>query len=375
MQKKERSHTLLVIVPTIQEMNEISLSLQDENFNLIPQIPSDLQSSFTDKSPDLILLNPEIDNKYSNIQYIRRHPLTRQIPVIFLCPEHNEKIISACLNYPSTDFITTPLRGQELLLRIHHQLSLLRAKRTIKKQNERLKQNIASRDRLYSVIAHDLRAPIGTIKMINAIIESEKNKIRNAGIRKKFEMINETTEEAFNLLENLLRWTRNQAGKTKLFITQFDIGSAIQQVTSLFTTIAHSKNIHLIPHIHISVQVCADEDMIKTVIRNLISNAIKFTLPGGKVEINLSIEKNYALISVKDNGVGILPEDQKKITKGKELLTTYGTKNEKGCGLGLSLCRDFIRMNKGKLILISRPGKGSTFSFTIPRVKENSAPL
>lgn len=374
MTKKERAYTLLVIVTSEKEIEEISTPLQGENFILIKRVSSDSLYPFPEKSPDLILLNPEVNNKYGNIQYLRRHPTTRQIPIIFLCPLRNENIISECLNYPSTDFITTPLRGKELLLRIRHQLSLLKAKRIIKKQNERLQETIASRDKLYSVIAHDLRAPIGTIKMINAIIESEKNKIKNAGIREKFEMINETTEEAFNLLENLLRWTRNQTGKTHIVFTEFEITSAIQQVLSLFTTIADSKKISLKPYIHHSLWVQADEDMIKTVLRNLISNAIKFTYPGGKVEIHLTTEKDFVLVSVKDNGIGLSPEDQKKIIAGKKSHTTYGTKNEKGCGLGLQLCRDFIRMNCGKFYLVSAPGKGSTFSFTIPRVPERSTP-
>ena len=312
MAKKEKAYTLLVIVMAEQEMEEISSSLQGGNFTLIKQISSDSLPSFPKKSPDLILLNPEVSNKYGNIQYLRKHPTTRQIPIIFLCPLHQENIIREGLNYPSTDFITTPLRGQELLLRIRHQLSLLKTKHIIKKQYEQLQKTIASRDELYSVIAHDLRAPIGTIKMINAIIESEKNKIKNAGIRKKFKMINQTTEEAFNLLENLLRWTQNQIGKTRVVSSEFDITTAIQQVLSLFTTIADSKNIHLHPYIHLKLQVYADEDMIKTVLRNLISNAIKFTYPGGKIEIRLTAEKEFALISVTDNGIGLSPEEQKK---------------------------------------------------------------
>lgn len=377
MVKKEKAYTLLVIITKEQEMEEISTSLQGGNFILIKQIasPSDFTRPFPKKIPDLILLNPEVNSKYGNIQYLRKHPTTRQIPVIFLCPPHQANIISECLNYPSTDFITTPLRGQELLLRIHHQLSLLKAKRIIKKQYERLQKTITSRDKLYSVIAHDLRAPIGTIKMINAIIESEKNKIKNTGIRKKFEMINETTEEVFNLLENLLRWTRNQIGKTHVISSQFDIASAIQQVLSLFTTIAAAKNIHLLPCIHLKLSVYADEDMIKTVLRNLISNAIKFTHPGGKIKIHLIAQKGFALISVKDNGIGLSLEEQKKIMTNKKGFTTYGTKNEKGYGLGLQLCQEFIRMNKGKFYIVSKPEKGSTFSFTIPRISKESIPL
>ncbi len=371
MIKKEKAYTLLVIVASDQEIEEISTSLQGGNFTLIKQNSADLPHPFLEKSPDLILLNPEVNSKYGNIQYLRKHPMTRQIPIIFLCPLHQENIVSECLNYPSTDFITTPLRGKELLLRIRHQLSLLKAKRIIKKQYEQLQQTIASRDKLYSVIAHDLRAPISTIKMINAIIESEKNKIKNASIREKFEMINETTEEAFNLLENLLRWTRNQTEKTHVVPSEFDIASAIQQVISLFTTIADSKNIHLLPRIYLQLEVYADEDMIKTVLRNLISNAIKFTYPGGKIEIHLTTDKEFAWVSVKDNGIGLSPEEQKKIMNGKKWLTTYGTKNEKGYGLGLQLCRDFIRMNKGKFHIVSTPGKGSTFSFTIPIVPKS----
>ena len=203
------------------------------------------------------------------------------------------------------------------------------------------------------------------------LLKAKKNKIKNASIREKFEMINETTEEAFNLLENLLRWTRNQTEKNHVVPSEFDIASAIHQVISLFTTIADSKNIHLLPRIYLQLEVYADEDMIKTVLRNLISNAIKFTYPGGKIEIHLTTDKEFAWVSVKDNGIGLSPEEQKKIMNGKKWLTTYGTKNEKGYGLGLQLCRDFIRMNKGKFHIVSTPGKGSTFSFTIPIVPKS----
>lgn len=367
MAKKEKAYTLFVIVTAEQEMEAISTSLQGGNFTLTNRFPA--------KSPDLILLNPEADSKYGNILYLRKHPTTRQSPVIFLCPPHWENSIGECLNYPSTDFIITPLRGGELLFRIRRQLSLSKAGRILKKRHERLLKTIVSRDKLYSVIAHDLRAPIGTIKMINTLIESEKNKIRHAGIRKKFEMINRTTEEVFNLLENLLSWTQNQTGETRVVFSEFDIAAAAQQVLSLFTTAAGSKNIHLLPSVRLSLKVYADEDMIKTVLRNLISNAIKFTYPGGKIEIRLTAEKGFALVSVTDNGIGLSPEEQKKILTGKKGVAAYGTKNEKGYGLGLQLCREFIRMNRGKFHIVSQPGKGSAFSFTIPLAPEASVPL
>lgn len=348
---------------------ELTTILKKENFQVtVHSFISPFHLPAPGTSPALILLDTDCisGEECETIRYLRKHPQTRQIPVIFITTVRHSVIVSECLNYPYTDFITRPVKDTELLLRIRHQLSLVKARQTIRKQNERLKATLASRNKLYSVIAHDLRAPIGTIKMINALIENDKDKIRNAGIRKKFEMINETTEEAFNLLENLLRWTRNQTGKTKVIATTFDISVTIRQVVSLFTSIAAAKNIHLLSHLKPNLVVYADEDMIKTVLRNLISNAIKFTCPGGKVEINLTCQAPEAFVSVKDTGIGIKPEDQKKILKGQQAASNYGTKNEKGSGLGLLLCQDFIKKNKGRLKLSSHPGKGSVFSFSIP---------
>lgn len=224
-----------------------------------------------------------------------------------------------------------------------------------------------SRDKLYSVIAHDLRAPIGTIKMIAASLENERNQMTDPHILKSFDMIHETTEEAYNLLENLLRWSRNQNGKTRIYPTTFDLSKAIYHVLALFTAIADSKGINVNNHSKANVTVYADEDMIRTVLRNLLSNAIKFSFPGGQIDVGLSEMPDMVMVSVKDNGQGIKKELQSKLLKGNEYISTYGTHNEKGSGLGLILCRDFVKMNKGKLWFSSQENKGTTFYFTVPR--------
>ena len=185
-------------------------------------------------------------------------------------------------------------------------------------------------------------------------------------------MINETTEEAFNLLENLLRWTRNQNGKTKIYATLFNLTPVARQVVSLFSAIANAKEIELINRIEGKFDIFADEDMIKTVLRNLISNAIKFTYTGGQVELSLADSGDYWTIYVKDNGKGIPKDLQAHLLKSDEYITTYGTHNEKGSGLGLILCRDFIRMNKGKLHFCSQEGIGTTFYFTIPKASSSA---
>ncbi|RHV94703.1 sensor histidine kinase [Odoribacter sp. OF09-27XD] len=333
-----------------------------------------LRARIRDTDADLILLQYEtlVPGQCNIIHRIRQNKSTRNTPVIFIASANDSNIIGECLNFESTDFVTLPLREKELILRIRHQLSLIEAQRTIKQQNEQLQQTLQARDKLYSVIAHDLRSPIGTIKMINAAIETEKEKITNPSIRKKFEMINETTEEAYNLLENLLRWTRNRHGKTKVIPTLFDLSIATRQVLSLFTTIAKAKNIRLTNQLLHSLPVYADEDMIKTVLRNLISNAIKFTYPDGNIELYSTVEKDYVTIAIKDNGQGIKKEDQKYLLQENHSVSTYGTRNEKGSGLGLILSQEFIKLNNGKLYFTSAEGQGTTFYFALPKAKPQS---
>lgn len=367
---KPAIYTLLVIVSSPAEQETIRNMLKDGNYNIIPAYNEQeaiLKSRMT--PPDMILLDIEVTalREFTTIQKLRRRAITKNIPILFFTTIENEDAISECLQYGNIDFMTKPFRQKELIVRIKHQLSLLEARRTIRRQNERLKKTIDSRDRLYSVIAHDLRAPISTIKMINATIEEERGRISDAKIRRLFGMINDTTEQAFNLLENLLRWSRNQNGRTKVLASDMDVSASTRQVVSLFKTIAKAKNIRLQNQLAESLHVYADEDMVKTILRNLISNAIKFTYPGGEVTVSARHDANCVTISVTDNGQGIKKELQTKLLKDDEHITTYGTKNEKGSGLGLLLCRDFVKLNKGKFWFESEEGKGTTFYFTLPR--------
>ncbi len=371
MDISSKKYALSIFIPTVPLFERISRTVEKEQFTVIPIC---CEQEFENTDADLILLQYEtlVPGQCNIIHRIRQNKSTRNTPVIFIASANDSNIIGECLNFESTDFVTLPLREKELILRIRHQLSLIEAQRTIKQQNEQLQQTLQARDKLYSVIAHDLRSPIGTIKMINAAIETEKEKITNPSIRKKFEMINETTEEAYNLLENLLRWTRNRHGKTKVIPTLFDLSIATRQVLSLFTTIAKAKNIRLTNQLLHSLPVYADEDMIKTVLRNLISNAIKFTYPDGNIELYSTVEKDYVTIAIKDNGQGIKKEDQKYLLQENHSVSTYGTRNEKGSGLGLILNQEFIKLNNGKLYFTSAEGQGTTFYFALPKAKPQS---
>ncbi|MCC8173030.1 MAG: HAMP domain-containing histidine kinase [Odoribacter sp.] len=363
-------YKLLALIASKKDTNIISQIEEEGNYFLFfGTNEADMQELASEHKPDLFIISPENVNselcKY--IKLLRQKTSFSNTPVIFISPFTEELLSMECLNYKFIDFISKPLKTTELLFRIKKQIALMEAEKALKKQTQRLKQTIDSRDKLYSIIAHDLRAPIGTVKMINSYIEENKEKIRNADMRKKFAMINETTENAFNLLENLLRWTRNQSGKTKFIPLQFDVSIAVREVLSLFTSIAQAKNITLHNAVTKSLKVYADEDMVKTVLRNLISNAIKYTYPGGKVEVSFTENKMNIILAVKDNRKGMSIEQQKNLLKKNEALGSSGTKNEKGSGLGLLLCRDFIKINNGKLRFTSMEGKGTTFYFTLPK--------
>lgn len=364
-------YTLLVVTSSFEEPGEILETLREAAFQVTTARDFDeIVHAAKLKQPDLLILNvkpSEEQEEYAIIRRMKRHKDTRGISMLFIAAITEQTYIPDCLFYDNVDFISKPFRPKELVIRIQHQLSLMEAKKTICLQNQKLQKTMESRDKLYSVIAHDLRAPIGTIKMIAASLENERNQMTDPHILKSFDMIHETTEEAYNLLENLLRWSRNQNGKTRIYPTTFDLSKAIYHVLALFTAIADSKGISVNNHSKANVTVYADEDMIRTVLRNLLSNAIKFSFSGGQIDVGLSEMPDMVMVSVKDNGQGIKKELQSKLLKGNEYISTYGTHNEKGSGLGLILCRDFVKMNKGKLWFSSQENKGTTFYFTVPR--------
>lgn len=371
-------YTLLIIESSPEELEKIRKMVQEAEFNVITACTQEEGIRKAQRHlPDLILLDREesAEKEFMTIRELKKNEITKDIPVLFCTSIRTDSGIPESLAYDNIDFIVKPLHKKELIIRIQHQLFLLEAQRTILKQNEKLKRIIESRDKMYSIIAHDLRAPIGTIKMINTAIESRREHIHDSKVSKYFEMINETTEEAFNLLENLLRWSRNQNGKTKVSTTTFNLTNTVRQVVSLFSTIANNKNIELRNNIKQEHMTCADEDMVKTVLRNLLSNAIKFTFSEGRIDINATEANNYIILAVKDNGIGIKKELQHRLLRNDEHLSTHGTGNEKGSGLGLLLCRDFVKMNKGKIWFTSTENQGTTFYFSIPKSKSKETSL
>jgi len=226
----------------------------------------------------------------------------------------------------------------------------------------------ATKDKFFSIISHDLKNPLTSLLSISeSIMEESKadQDDKSYGIRK----IHESIKQIHTLLENLLTWSRSQTGRLKYEPVNFNLSKLIEVNLNLHRAMAENKNISLNIEFEDNIMAFGDRDMINTVIRNLINNAIKFTSPGGLVKVEARQDNNIIHVWIKDNGTGISEENTQKLFRIDVKYKTVGTSGEKGTGLGLILCREFVERNGGTMTVESTINKGSNFGFTIPAGK------
>lgn len=321
------------------------------------------------ENPDLVLLDvmmPDMSG-FEVAQHLKSNPNTADIPIIFLTALNSTADIVKGFQVGANDFISKPFNKEELIIRVTHQISLVAAKRLILSKTEELQRTIAGRDKLYSVIAHDLRSPMGSIKMVlNMLILNLPSEKIGAEMYELLTMANQTTEDVFSLLDNLLKWTKSQIGKLDVVYQDVDLVEVTDGVIEIFSMVASLKKIRIREMKPEKMMVNADIDMLKTVVRNLLSNAIKFSKENSEVLVKMEEVDGMAVVSVQDYGCGISEEGQKKLLHTDTHFSTFGTNNEEGSGLGLLLCKDFVVKNGGKLWFTSKEGEGSIFSFSIP---------
>lgn len=321
------------------------------------------------ENPDLVLLDvmmPDMSG-FEVAQHLKSNPNTADIPIIFLTALNSTADIVKGFQVGANDFISKPFNKEELIIRVTHQISLVAAKRLILSKTEELQRTIAGRDKLYSVIAHDLRSPMGSIKMVlNMLILNLPSEKIGAEMYELLTMANQTTEDVFSLLDNLLKWTKSQIGKLNVVYQDVDLVEVTDGVIEIFSMVASLKKIRIHEMKPEKMMVNADIDMLKTVVRNLLSNAIKFSKENSEVLVKMEEVDGMAVVSVQDYGCGISEEGQKKLLHTDTYFSTFGTNNEEGSGLGLLLCKDFVVKNGGKLWFTSKEGEGSIFSFSIP---------
>ena len=238
----------------------------------------------------------------------------------------------------------------------------------LKKNETEMKALNTTKDKLFSIIAHDLRGPVGTSADLLEVMMENYTSLSDEEQLKMLEILKNSAKSTFNLLETLLNWTIIQTGNLVFKPEFFSLTGCIESIVENMNPSAFSKSILLSFNPEQELFVYADRNMMQTILRNLIGNAIKYTSRGGSIVVNAINKNNNPEISIADNGVGMDEETRKNLFVLNRQNSKYGTENEKGTGLGLILCKEFIEKHRGRLIVESELGKGSTFTFDIPKI-------
>lgn len=240
---------------------------------------------------------------------------------------------------------------------------------TLAQSEARLQQLNATKDKFFSIMAHDLKSPFNSIVGLTEILAEQVKEKDFENIEKIGELIVGSSQRALDLLTNLLEWSRSQTGTIPFEPGFHEFVSLIDDSIDLVSPQASLKSIKIEKQLPSAAILYGDKSMLGTVLRNLISNALKYTHPGGRIEISMQEDKDQTTISVADTGIGIEPKRMATLFSIGETFSTPGTHNEKGTGLGLILCREFIEKHNGKIWAESEPKKGSVFRFSLPVVK------
>ena len=366
--------TILIVddVATNVLLLQSLLKRQGYNFLTTNNGPSALKI-MEEQQPDLVLLDIMMPGMsgFDVADRASENPATKDIPIVFVTALNEPNNIVEGFQHGCNDFITKPFNTAEIMIRVRHQLALVQSKRIIMQRNEELRNAINDRDQLYAVVAHDLRSPLDTIKTILGLL-NDTIQAEDIG-EDLYDLLHSTTssvDDLFALLNSLLSWTKFQIGALSFKPTPFVFTDAVNEAIKTSKATAQLKNIKVVTQNECSDSIVADMNMIMTVIRNLLSNALKFSEDDSTITIRTYTEGDSVVCSVKDQGCG-LSEEMEDMLNSEQVTADYHEGREKeNSGLGLKLCSDFVKRNGGKLWHTNNPDGGATFSFSIPMNKE-----
>lgn len=378
---------VLVIDDEQTYLDLITDTLKEKKYKILQALNGEMGYMVAQKFiPDIIITDwemPEL-NGVETIRRLKSNPVTKDIPVI-MCTGimTSSENLETSLNVGAVDYIRKPVDPLELVARINSALNLSKSLKEIKRQNEKLiqksdeisKQNEklqnlnATKDKLFSIIGHDLRNPFNNIIGMSEVLVNYSENFDKEKIIESVNSILRSANNAFKLLSNLLEWAMSQTGKIDYKPKDIPIKELVLNSIEILSGNSQSKEINVEFTSKENIYVFADKNMINTVLGNLITNAVKYTPRGGNITITTVKNDDFAEISVSDNGIGISPDKFESLFKISETKSTLGTEKEKGTGLGLMLCKDFIERNNGQIGAKSNPENGATFWFTIPLSK------
>lgn len=361
---------LILIVDDIpQNIQVLGMRLRKENYEIaVAQNGKEALRVVNDIQPDLILLDvmmPEMDG-YEVCKRLKSDPETSNIPIILLTGKTGTEDIVKGFELGASDYITKPYKSAELLARVKTHLELKRSKDELEKKNAELTDLNDHKNTFFSMVSHDLRNPLMAFLNLAEILKDDYENMEEDRIRYFIRMLYEAADEMQKLLNNLLEWARLEMGKIEVKPEIIDMKEIVDNNVNLLKTNAREKSITIEEHLPEEVEVFADKNMVDAVVRNVISNSIKFTGENGKIDIGFQSRNGDKIVMISDNGVGIPKEKLDTLFSIKHIHSTKGTNNEKGTGLGLLLCKQMLEQNNGSIFIDSEDGEGTTVNLLLP---------
>jgi CheY-like chemotaxis protein len=314
------------------------------------------------EKPDLILLDimmPGMDG-YEVCRQLKLNQELKEIPVIFISALNDTGNIVKALTSGGVDYINKPFQEEEVKARINTHLKVSQQAKELHKLN-------SEKDKFLSIIAHDLRGPMSGIMQITELLAARKQRLSEDEVIEMTDNLCQSARNTFNLLENLLEWSGMERGFYDFNPESIGLQEIVSGCLDIVAGQAKEKSIELVAEIADDPNVTADKYMLQSVIRNLLSNGIKFTENGGKITISAkTVENSQVLVSVKDSGIGMTDDIRNKLFRIDANTKRPGTQGERSTGLGLLLCKDFVEKQGGILSVESEQKVGSVFSFTLP---------
>lgn len=319
--------------------------------------------------PDLILLDvmmPGIDG-FETCRLLKAHPTTQDIPVIFMTALDETEHKVKGFQVGAVDYVAKPLHQEEVLARVNTHLKIRELIRSLQQTNQQLLKINADKNKLFAILAHDLRGSFSPLLLSSELLALRSELLNPDQIARTSQSIFHSIQQIYGLLENLLQWAQLQLGHLEYQPLYFDLSQLVERNVSLLKATITAKQITFINQLPPRLIAHSDKNMIDVVLRNLISNAAKFTPVGGTITLSSQpyTESSIAVL-VQDSGVGISPENLSKLFQLGEHHSTPGTNKERGSGLGLVLCYEMMQQARGGLELESQVNQGTTARVIIP---------
>jgi two-component system sensor histidine kinase/response regulator len=364
--------TYNILIVEDSELNLFVLKeiLEREHFNVFSA--SGAKGAFENLESnriDLILMDVIMGatNGFDLTKELKSMEQYKHIPVLFITNLKSADDVVRGFDSGGVDYVSKPFNKKELLQRIKHQIRLIESNNTIAKQTAQLQEAILNRDRMYAILAHDLRSPISSLKMILNILTMNVE-ANSTGYGDMINTGNDIAEQLFSVLDNLLKWTKNSLGMLSYMPQEIEFDEMIKGVVETLQPTAKLKNIDIQLVLQTELQIFFDADIMKSILRNLLINAVKFSHEASIIKLNLYRDGNNAVVEFIDSGVGMSEEAQHQLKLQMVEQGEITPMREKGKGLGLWVVYHFIQNNGGTFFFESEEHVGSRFGFSVPLV-------